>query len=437
MTWFKLFGLLILLEIVCVKPGLIRNQHPLDAVSITSGAYHSCVLLEPTKALKCFGDNFSGQLGLGLDPGTRDSPTSNQVIGNEPDQLGNNLAFVKLSARVHSIIQVDAGGYHTCALLDIDGTGRVKCWGSNNRIWRQLGLGNSAPTRIGRHINDMGDSLDFVNLGHTARVVQISAGYAHTCILFDDSNVKCWGWNNYGQLGSGDRQNIGDPSSSNPIDFGLGNMPLQVSAGKTHTCATLNTGSVLCWGSNDCGQVSFDHAGLHLLPVAAPLDGSRATHVSAGGSHTCVLVDNGKLKCWGDNMYGQLGCDHNHSMHEAGVDTWISFPQQEIVKQVVTGEYHTCAISSGGQVYCWGRNDEGQLGTGDTVSRNRPTLVMIDATVTQISVGVKHTCALLQGKSVKCWGGNRNGQLATGYHEGSLSPALVEAIDFGTQVSSN
>ena len=154
----------------------------------------------------------------------------------------------------------------------------------------------------------------------------ITTGFAnHTCALLDNASVKCWGWNLYGQLGIDNYTNMGDNSSEMAllpvVNLGTGRTATAIAAGGYHTCAILDNASVKCWGLNNFGQLGIDNSTnepslmsggeVAVLPVVNLGTGRTATAISAGNEHSCALLDNASVKCWGYNGAGQLGIDGN------------------------------------------------------------------------------------------------------------------------------
>ena len=207
---------------------------------------------------------------------------------------------------LRSVVQVAAGLTHTCVLLD---DGRVKCWGSG----RSLGLGTT--NHRGDNAGEMGDNLPAVDLGAGAVPVAIVAGWYHTCALLDDGRVKCWGENFYGQLGLGDTLHRGDgPGEMGDalpaVDLGQGNTAVAISSGGHHTCALLGDGHVKCWGRNFVGQLGLGDPsdrgdGPNEMGDNLPAVDLGASHtaveISAGWVETCARLENGAVKCWGHN----------------------------------------------------------------------------------------------------------------------------------------
>jgi len=166
--------------------------------------------------------------------------------------MGDNLAAIDLGSG-RTATDITTGGEHTCALLD---NASVKCWGSGGS--GQLGYGNT--NNIGDGSGEMGDNLTVVDLGTGRTATAISAGSSHTCALLDNSAVKCWGWYGFGSLGQGSTDNLGDGSSEmgdnlTAVDLGTGRTATAISVGQYHTCALLDNSAVKCWGWNSSGQL--------------------------------------------------------------------------------------------------------------------------------------------------------------------------------------
>jgi len=389
----------------CVRP----------VTAIDAGDYHTCAILGDGR-VKCWGSNGGGQLGLG----------DVQVRGDQPGEMSDNLPFVDLAA---SEVSALAGGFvHTCALL-VDG--KVQCWGAN--FYGQLGLGDLEAR--GDAPGEMGGALPTVDLGAGQVAVAIAAGSEHTCALTSVGAVKCWGLNYLGQLGLGDTQHRGDgPGEMGdnlpPVDLGAGQVAVAISAGSDHTCALLNGGSVKCWGNNYEGQLGLGDTNIRggqpgemgaNLPAVDLGPGAVATAIAAGNYHTCALLDDGSVKCWGNNYYGQLGLGDTQPRGDQPGEMGANLPAVDlgvgVTATAIAGAYrHTCALLSNGSVKCWGANVRGELGLGDTQSRGNSAgemganLPAVDlgagATVTAITAGYEHTCARLGDGHVKCWGRN-------------------------------
>jgi alpha-tubulin suppressor-like RCC1 family protein len=321
------------------------------------------------------------------------------------------------------VTAVAAGFEHTCVLIS---GGVVECWGSN----RYGQLGAAAQTI---HPFPLVVSL----VGGT--VTQIAAGAYHTCALLSNGTVQCWGLNSKGQLGNTTPQN----SSSAPVAVsGLSNVSA-ISAGYDYTCAIIGTGpssTVDCWGNNQYGQLGNTSTVNSIFPVqAAGLSG--AVQLTGSFDHTCALDSNGSVFCWGRNFYGQIGNGSSGpsavQLTPAGLDI-SQLPGGTTFKAVAAGAQHTCAVTTGGSVYCWGDGSLGQMGNGASTSINvRPTTANAVSgltTAAAISAGgysdTGHTCALTASKAVVCWGSNAYGQLGNG-SAGGTSNVPVGSISSG------
>jgi alpha-tubulin suppressor-like RCC1 family protein len=225
--------------------------------------------------------------------------------------MGDNLTAVDLgSGRTATAIAI--GGSHTCALLD---NFAIKCWGLNDS--GQLGQ-NDLDSR-GDSSGEMGDNLDVIDLRSPGRTAaSITTGARHTCVLLDDNNTKCWGRGHVGQLGHGKTSDLDSPPNLS-IQLGTGRTATAIEAGNFHTCAVLDNSSIKCWGLNDSGQLGQGGTSnlgdntneINGLPAVDLGAGKNARAISAGDSHTCAVLDDASLKCWGKNESGQLGLGDN------------------------------------------------------------------------------------------------------------------------------
>lgn len=319
----------------------------------------SCALLDDG-AIKCWGYNGYGQLGRG----------NTLPIGAGPNQMGDALSPVFIGSDIHATA-IGMGRYHVCALLDDQ---RVKCWGHNT--YGQLGIEGD---HRGRYPAEMGDQLPPVPL--SARATAIAVGGYHSCALLEGGTVTCWGHNAFGQLGTGDRIHRG------LTDAGLVAVPLAktataIAAGGFGTCAILTDGSLKCWGINSVGQLGLgdtidrgagaDGGGAMAdLPSVELGTGRSAKAISLGTWTTCVLLDDGHVKCWGLATRGRLGSgdavNRGDQPNEMG-DSLPTLVKLNEVTSLAAGDLHACVVMEGG-VKCFGANDRGRLGLGDLVDR--------------------------------------------------------------------
>jgi len=355
---------------------------------------------------------------------------------------------------------------HNCALLS---DGSVKCWGFNER--GQLGLGDSKnrgskPEDMGDNLPrvDMGDNLpDFVPIGiRTAKALAVNA--YHTCAILDDNRTKCWGRNDAGLLGIGDQKDRGDDPNEMGgllphVDFGEDHFATSLALGLFHSCAVLDNRKVKCWGLSYVGRLGIEETvargdeanemGDH-LPFVDLGSGRTVQALAAGNSHTCALLDDNTVKCWGANVAGCLGTGDtaNRGSHaeEMGDNLLpVNLGSGRTAKAIAVGGYSSCAILDNGRVKCWGYNDIGQLGLGDTRNRGTNAGEMGDKlpyvnlgkgrTAKQISVGGYETCVILDNDQLKCWGTGSLTGLGDSMNRGGSPDTMgnqLPAVNLGT-----
>jgi alpha-tubulin suppressor-like RCC1 family protein len=201
-----------------------------------------------------------------------------------------------------------------------------------------------------------------------------------------------------------------------------------ISAGYYYTCALLSTGAVKCWGSNLYGQLGDGSTTQSLTPVSVPSLSSGVTAIAAGERHTCALLSTGAVKCWGYNDNGQLGDGSAASVTPRTTPVDVSTLSSGVTA-ISTGSYHTCALLSTGAAKCWGKNTSGRLGNGSNTASLTPVSVStLSSGVIAIAAGERHTCAVLNTGAVKCWGYNVSGQLGDGSTTQSFTPVGVLSI---------
>ncbi|MCA9673720.1 MAG: hypothetical protein H6709_07200 [Kofleriaceae bacterium] len=407
--------------------GAPADAEPLPEVTapmLALGFSFSC-LLHPTGRVKCWGDNSSGQLGLG-DTAAR---------GDAPGELGGALPWIDLGTGRHAIA-IAGGLNHVCAILDDH---RLKCWGSNGH--GELGLGDTAAR--GDQPGEMGDALPAVDLGAGRTALAVAAGEFSTCALLDDHSVKCWGANDQGQLGQGDTVQRGDDPGElgdalAPVDVGSLHVA-DLGVGYYFACVTSDEGDVRCWGSNSEGQLGQgttqrrgdDPGEMGAALVATTFGAGRfVARLGVGRFHSCAILDgDGALKCFGAGTSGQLGQGDLQSRGDQPGEMGDALPVVDLgVGRTARGLAFTqsdvCALLDDDEVKCWGNDFYGQAGQGhrsrigdgpgEMGDALQPVPLPVGRAVRQVAGGGEHMCALFEDGGVRCWGFNDRGQLGQG-----------------------
>ena len=374
----------------------------MGAVSIGSGprSQHLCAVRDG--GVRCWGSNFQGQLGY----------ENASDLGDEPGELP--ASDVKAGGLVTKVVTSRS---FTCVLQT---TKQVRCWGAN--FFAELGTGTSTED-VGDDPGEMPAPAAIIG----DDVVDIDAGYEHACVLLVSGAVRCWGGSNFfSKIGHPGKFPGQSPASLGDVE--VGGLVAQIATGENHTCALLVGGKVRCWGANNVGQLGYpgvDAVGDDETPASMPPVnlGGVAVQLDAGEGHTCALLDDASLRCWGANSWGQLGIAAFGNVGDdeppavAGVVKMLQ-PGDKVVTVAVGGE-HTCALLEAGSVRCWGRGDRGQLGYGakDAIGYNdaTPPLVDVGGKVLELSLNADSTCARLDGGAVRCWGSNFQGQLGVNH----------------------
>ncbi len=354
------------------------------AISIRAGAEHTCATLADG-TVKCWGGNASGQLGRGAT-----SP------GGAPDVLKTSAG-----ATFGGVLSTAGGEDFGCALS----AGKVYCWGANDA--GQLGVGGTAATTaVDRAVSAVSDA------------VELAAGDDAACVVAATGAVDCWG---VVKSGTGKWSEAWTPThwqaaARNVDDRSLGAPSLSV--GERHAC-TIRAGMVGCWGSNEHGQLGDTTTTLRttVTPVA---ELQHAKSVSVGQYHSCAIRADGTVLCWGWNSAGQLGLGTTSE----GVTKPTLVPGVANAKALATGANHTCALLANGTVSCWGDNSSAQAGQAGAGVRTSPTPFPGVTNAVAIGAGKNHTCAVLASGRVSCWGANGNCQ--AGPTKSSAQPALAE-----------
>lgn len=356
-----------------------------SGLPLGAGLTHSCAVVESGR-VQCWGDNAFGQLGDGTQGNDRVRPV--YVVG------------------LNDAVGVSAGRTHTCATR---ADGRVACWGRNSD--GQLGDGSYNGSRVPVAVTGVTDA------------VAIAAGAIHTCAARAGGKVMCWG--------SGDEGKLGIPGApySTPFPVQVANLTdaVAVSAGEGSSCALRATGQVACWGSNRYFEVGDCTRNPRETPFT--VSGiSDAMDVSIDTGHTCVVHAAGHVSCWGLNGVGQLGRGFT-SFAVCSPGRVANLADAVAVSTSRGGDRaQTCAVRATGAVMCWGSNDFGQLGTGNTANSSVPVQVLELTNAVDVACGNAHTCASLADGTVACWGQSDEGQVGDGTTFTHLDPQTTSLL---------
>ena len=344
---------------------------------------------------------------------------------------------------------LSAGAYHGCATLADES---LWCWGRNAR--GQVGADSAEvilprPARVadGVRVHDAGgehgcaldadkvltswgaDDRGQLGLGTfgldrrapapvvaTGDWVSLTLGAAFGCALESDAVLSCWGAGESGQLGQGTTEDVPVPAAVADLRFRT------VGAGARHACGVAADGTLHCWGANDQAQLGLGRRGItrgQSTPTLVDVEEDWVA-VTAGLAHTCALREGGQLWCWGEGEHGQLGTGSRAQLRWPwqirGTAEWV---------EVDAGDRHTCALSSRGALFCWGEGADGQLGQGDPLDRLAPALVGFETDWAAVRAGLAHTCALKTVGAVYCWGEGADGRLGAGDTADHERPARV------------
>lgn len=354
--------------------------------SVYGGHLHTCASTR-TRELFCWGSNRVGQLGTG--GGATASPA---LVDTGASLLGTGVAATD----------------HTCWLLGAD----RYCWGWNDNANLGLGHTDGSPFTTPQPPPSGDPAWD-----------ALDSGWYFSCGLTQDGRVLCWGGNSRGESGV-------DPATdrvATPTAIDDGTDWIELGSGGFHSCAIKRDGTLWCWGMNDSGELGVGDATNRFEEIQSGCPSgdclSDWTSVAAGDFHTCAIRENGELWCWGGGLNGQLGVgsavdiDSKRPLRVAMAD-WAA---------VDAGESHTCAIRNDRTLWCWGQNDVGQLGVGDTERRDLPTRVDApggDAWL-RLGLGRDHSCAIRDDETLWCWGWNLDGQLGQGVTTADGEPPIT------------
>jgi len=308
------------------------------------------------------------------------------------------------SGNCEPIVQIGHGWFHTCALT---ASHRLYCWGENN--FGQLGDGTTASRTTPQLLTG------------TAEFVEIATTSAGVCARTMVGTVSCWG---VGPLGMRGVSTCGSVMcNQRPVEVPNLTGVVMLAGGFGHMCAVLSNRSVMCWGDNDVGQVGDGTVSpTRELPTTVP-GVANVRQMACGAKHSCVLLDNGSVRCWGGNMAGQTG---QASSNLTATPTLV--PGINFVEELALGYSHSCVRRNDRTVACWGDNQYGQLGDNTTTSRSTPQMTVPLPAVRQVRAGAFHTCALLDDNTVQCWGDNQFGQLGDSTQTPRMTPTVVTSL---------
>ena len=339
--------------------------------------------------------------------------------------------------------KIAAGSNHTCM---VDQEGKMKCWGNN--YYGQAGVGGDANKNI----------WYAATIPDLEKVSKAVAGGNYTCVLLSDTKVKCWGYNEWGQLGNGqaglgttetkpvavkdsvDAQGNAVTKDNKWLAIDLKGV-VDIAASFQHTCALMDNKQVRCWGRNVDGQLgngaidSIDKSGNTVPGIGEYVkDLSNAEAIAVGKSHSCAIISNPndqtrKVKCWGYNNVGQLG--NGKSDPNVSAASLVEVMNIDNAVAIAAGEQHVCALLSDKKVKCWGNNAHGQLGDGKggpNVFSASPVEVMNIGNAVAIAAGAQYTCAVLENQKMKCWGDGSQGQLGNGNYNKNKPVSIPENV---------
>lgn len=437
---------------------------------VAMGYFHSCAVdfSNMTESVtKCWGRKSLDTSNRALTGEDKD-----HLLLDEPDEVVDYLKSVNLGTGIVARA-VKNDYYATCAITT---NNKIKCFGYNNN--GNLGLGDR--NNRGATIDEMGDNLPFVELG-LGRTVHptiapedvLSMRYGTACVILDNNDLRCWGYGGYGKLGQGGTFDVADAATERGntfpvVDLGSADV-VKVQTGQYHTCAILSNGDLKCWGRGNYGQTGAQNNGVtgtnsgnkpvNVNPVNLG-SGRSSIDLCTGSNHTCAVLDNGDVKCFGRNNRGQLGQERTGDIGTGSSSMGDNLPITDLgfgrtATKIACSLESTCAILDNGKVKCWGYNASGELGVGNTTQKGLLIGDMGDSldsvilgtglSATKIIAGRFQFCAKLNTGDYKCWGDNPNATLGQGHKldigksvlsmGNNLSPINISSTNNITQMS--
>ncbi len=283
-------------------------------VSLSSTKDHVCINQE-SGMIHCWGDGQHGKL-----------TTNNDNDQNTPQPASTSSSFMPIEDTYY----ISTATEHNCALTN---SRQVYCWGEAEDY--RLGHGSTSDSRIPVNV-------PFPN----HRSVQMIATHSsHNCALVDNGDVYCWGNNTDGQIGIGYKSN--DESYPRTSNLPEGSMGVAISVGDSFSCAVLGSGNITCWGGNDLGQLGDGTNTNTTSPSTFVTLGQGAISVSSGDSHSCAIMQDGRVACWGNNDYGQLG---DGTLVDKNTPVYAQLPNAKSAVMIDVGISHTCAVMNDGSL---------------------------------------------------------------------------------------
>lgn len=353
---------------------------PVGTVSLAGGSDFTCAL-SSAGGVRCWGAGTEGQLGNGL-----------RTSSDQP---------VDVSGLSSGVVEISASWTQACARTTV---GEVRCWGT------ALGANPAA-------VNDVPVTVPGLSSG----VTSVAVGQEHACAVTAGGGAMCWGKNGSGKLGDGSATQRSQPVAV----VGLSSGVRSVAPGSSHTCALLLSGALKCWGNNAYG--AFGDGTTTSSPTPVDVTGlTDAVSVSAGNAFSCALSSDGAAHCWGGNFSGRLG---------DGTTTTRTTPTGVLgldsgVATLAAGLEHACARLDDGTVRCWGVNGYGQVGNGTTSDVSTPSDAIGVSTATGLFPAARHSCVLSADGSATCWGRNDTAQLGDGTTTNRSTPVQVSVLDW-------
>lgn len=386
---------------LCVSPRI--KGWKLAALDIGAGLFHTCAHLSDDTA-RCWGDNLRGGLGIGS--------TSN--VGDAAQNLPTKPVVGFRQEDEPSIAIGKSFDESLCAVQNE----LVYCWGANT--YTMGGIVNLEENIL----DDSNESVLPINMAN--RAVYVGQGDDFTCVLNKDKSVTCWGKNNHGQLGRNQSSDYGRQPFEYPLTSNtIASNAVELGVGHSHACVRYSSGDVACWGKNAEGQLGLgnkDDVGSDLRPFTGQTTISDAKRLFVGHSHNCIINTNDRVQCWGSGVTGALGYGNSDSVGDDPNEMPpIELPLTNVVEMAL-GTSASCALNMTGEVYCWGNNLTGIIANQmqDFFIERPTTKVPLPGPAKKITLVERTACALLTDGQVYCWGGNNSGQLGIGIDENTI-----------------